>query len=80
MEDDAKLERKSPNISLYVIALAITILIFFTGIYLGRVVDNSVQQGIGTDVASLIERTNSMELLFLLDNSSDFARYSKMNY
>ena len=72
VEDNTKLERKSPNISLYLIALAITVLIFFTGIYLGRVVDNSVQQGIGADVASLTERTNSIELLFLLDNSSDF--------
>ena len=64
--------KRKMSISLYVLALLITILIFGLGVYLGTIIDKSKVSNISSEVETISQRLSNTQLLLLLEDSSSF--------
>lgn len=66
------MERKI-SLSLYALALLLTVIVFSVGVFVGHLFDQSNQQALSADVDAISQKVQSTQLLMLLDdNSSSF--------
>lgn len=64
--------KRKMSISLYILALLITVLIFGLGVYLGTIIDKSKVSNISSEVQTISQRLSNTQLLLLLEDSSSF--------
>ncbi len=57
---------------LYIVSFVLSLIIFFSGIYVGILVDNKAVEDLRTETSLLSKQLSSLQLLFYVDNSTDF--------
>ncbi len=66
-----KVKRKL-SVSLYLLALVVTVIIFLTGIYVGTEISKSINAKVMDEVNAVSQSTLSLQLLLLMEPSEDF--------
>ncbi len=70
-------ERKSLDLGLYGIAFIITVVIFSIGVYVGNFITKTNNENLYNTINEITQRTNSIQLLLLLDDSPAFCSVYK---
>lgn len=65
-------KKRSFSYPLYILTFLITVVIFVIGIYVGTLIDQQNVNGLSGDVAQNLQRLQSTQLLFFLDDSASF--------
>ncbi len=60
------------SLPLYIVAFVVAVLIFIIGIYVGTIIDKTHLSNISVDVDKNLQRLESTQLLFFLDDSPSF--------
>ena len=65
------MERKA-SLPLYAAAFVISLVIFFVGIYIGQLIDQSNLQSVSAEVERVSQKASSLQLLMLMEGNSSF--------